>query len=158
MSSVFKRGPAALEANLTPMIDVTFLLIIFFVLVSQVVEVENVRMDLPKPKDAATVLPGDEQRAVLNVVPGPGGRARAYRLGGRTFPAGDAGVKALTDQLTSVFAESPQITVNLRADRGTRYEFVEPVMQAISSASSAASARSGSPVDARVNLVVVRDE
>ena len=47
MSSVFKRGNAKIEANLTPMIDVTFLLIVFFVLVSQIVEVENVPMSLP---------------------------------------------------------------------------------------------------------------
>ena len=48
------RGPALRDrppvaANLTPMIDVTFLLIVFFVVVSQIVEVENVEMELPRP-------------------------------------------------------------------------------------------------------------
>jgi biopolymer transport protein ExbD len=43
VSLIYRRGPAQISANLTPMIDVTFLLIVFFVLVSQIVEVENVR-------------------------------------------------------------------------------------------------------------------
>ena len=44
MSTVYRRGPAAIEANLTPMIDMTFLLIVFFVLVSQISELEVVEM------------------------------------------------------------------------------------------------------------------
>ena len=45
MPRIHKRGPAEIHANLTPMIDVTFLLIVFFVLVSQIVEVENVEIE-----------------------------------------------------------------------------------------------------------------
>ena len=41
MSAVFKRGRAEVHANLTSLIDVTFLLIVFFVLVSQIVDAEN---------------------------------------------------------------------------------------------------------------------
>jgi biopolymer transport protein ExbD len=155
MSIVFKRGPAAIEANLTPMIDVTFLLIVFFVLVSQIVEVENVQMDLPRPADPATVKQGEEQRTVINLVPAPGGRIRGYRLGTRTFPAGAAGVEALTAHLSSLYASNPQLAINLRADRGTRYELVAPVMQAITDAAGRVAGKGVSP---RVNLMVVRDE
>ena len=57
MSAIYKRQNAELSANLTPMIDVTFLLIIFFVVVSQIVEVENAELDLPRPDNAASELP-----------------------------------------------------------------------------------------------------
>ena len=53
MSRIHKRGTAELHANLTPMIDVTFLLIVFFVLVSQIVEVENVELKLPELEETA---------------------------------------------------------------------------------------------------------
>ena len=92
MSAVHRRGPAAIQANLTPMIDVTFLLIVFFVLVSQIVEVENVPMSLPEPEDPATELAGDEQRAVINVIPGPQGGCHGYRVGTQVFAEGDDGV------------------------------------------------------------------
>ena len=51
MSVLFKQDRGQVQANLTPMIDVTFLLIVFFVLVSQIVEVENVDLDLPTPRE-----------------------------------------------------------------------------------------------------------
>ena len=54
MSSIFRRGPAQAQANITPMIDVVFLLIVFFVLVSQIVDLESVDLDLPTPEHAAT--------------------------------------------------------------------------------------------------------
>ncbi len=63
--------PEPIAANLTPMIDVTFLLIIFFVLVSQIVEVENADLDLPRPEQAASELPSEQSRVVINV---PSGR------------------------------------------------------------------------------------
>ena len=56
MSRAFRRGRTDVQANLTPMIDVTFLLIVFFVLVSQIVEVENVDLLLPELEDPATDL------------------------------------------------------------------------------------------------------
>jgi biopolymer transport protein ExbD len=155
MSTIFPRGNATVESNLTPMIDVTFLLIVFFVLVSQIVEGESVPMNLPEPMEPVTELAGDEQRAVINIVPGSRGHADGYRLAGVTHPVGPAGIEALTAQLVGLFAANPQIAINLRADRLTRYEFVEPVMQAVSTAASRVPDQQVAP---RVNLVVVRED
>jgi biopolymer transport protein ExbD len=154
MSDQARRTPPEIQANLTPMIDVTFLLIVFFVLVSQIVEVENVDLDLPAPQDAVSTLPGDQQRVVINVLPGPKGRASGYRMGGRRFPAGTGGVESLTASLAALYRDAPGLGVNLRADRSTHYTWVEPILQAVSSAARA----SGRPdVAGRVNLLVTRE-
>ncbi len=155
MSIACKRGPAKVEANLTPLIDVTFLLIVFFVLVSQIVELENVDLDLPAPTDPVSELAGDEQRAVVNIVPKPDGDILEYRLGGRSYAADRDGLQAMTARLTSMYRNNPGLSVNLRADASTHYRWVEPVMQAVSNAALLSERESAV---ARVNLVVVRED
>lgn len=155
MSAIYKRGNAEVNANLTPMIDVTFLLIVFFVLVSQIVEVENVEMNLPEPIEALTEPTGEEQRAVINVVPGQTDSIEGYRVGTNQFPGGAEGVEALTEHLTAMFLANPDIAVNLRADRRTHYRWVQPAMQAVVNA-----ARRTGVVDmsAKINLVVINED
>ncbi len=155
MSALFKLQRAPIAANLTPMIDVTFLLIVFFVLVYQIVEVDNVEMELPRPQTPASELPGEQQRIVINVVPAPDGGARAYRMGGRTFSADTGGIAALSTSLAAMYRDNPALGVNLRADRATHYRWVEPVFQA---ASTAARLSGRDDVGGRINLVVVREQ
>jgi biopolymer transport protein TolR len=155
MSAIYKRGNANVEANLTPLIDVTFLLIVFFVLVSQIVEVEHVEMDLPQPRQPVSQKPGDESRVVINLLPAGDGSIRGYRLGGREFPPGADGAEQLAERLAEMYSANPGLDVNLRADRRTRYEWIDPVMQAIAQAAR----RSGhSGAVARVNLAVTRGD
>ncbi len=143
------------QANLTPMIDVTFLLIVFFVLVSQIVEVENVALELPTPVEPATMPPGEEQRAVINVLPGPAGRSLGYKLGGQIYPASGAGVEALANHLVNLYRANPSLRINLRADRATAYESIHPVLEGV----SRAAARAGVPgLVPRVQLVVVKED
>lgn len=155
MSAVHRRGPARIAANLTPMIDVTFLLIVFFVLVSQIVEVESVPLSLPELADPATAPMGEERRTVINVVPTSGGRAEAYRLGARSFAATPEGAAQLARELGALFAADPTLRVNLRADRGTRYEFVRPALRAVSEAAALSGHEGMRPT---VQLVVLREE
>ena len=155
MSTIFKRGPARPQANITPMIDVTFLLIVFFVLVSQIVDLENVDLELPAPDHAATRLPGEEPRAVVNVLPGPSGKSSGYRVAGESFEATPAGVQGLRSLLVELFQATPQMRVNLRADRRTAYRWVAPVFQAVRQAAVMADVGLDG---ASLNLVVVREE
>jgi len=155
LSRIYKRGDVQLQANLTPMIDVTFLLIVFFVLVSQIVEVENVDLRLPELNEPATEPPGEERRAVVNVVPGARGQAIEYRVGARSFRVDEDGMAQLTRHVASLFERSPAMRVNLRADRRTQYVWVQPVLEAISDAAARVDDRRVRP---RVNLVVVPEE
>ena len=153
MSAIFKRGNAVIYGNLTPMIDMTFLLIVFFVLVSRIVDRERVEMNLPQPKQAAAVKAGEESRVVVNVMPGSSGGINGYRVGGTSFGPDPAGVNAMTAHLTRLFQLNPAIHVNIRADRATQYEHVEPVMQAVSLAARA----TGNAMPGRVNLMVIQE-
>lgn len=155
MSAIYQRGNAKVEANLTPMIDVTFLLIVFFVLVSQIVEVENVEMNLPEPVDPLTVAVGDELRVVINIVPAPAGGIESYRLGTRNFGQGRDGIEAMTQHLQGLYEANPLIAVNLRADRRTHYQWIEPALQAVSTAASRVESASVSP---QINLVVIHED
>ncbi len=155
MSALGKQQRSEVQANLTPMIDMTFLLIVFFVLVSQIVEVENVDLDLPAPREPVSVLPGEEARVVINVLPGAAGKASGYRMGGRMYAAGTHGIQALTERLAGRYRENPGLSVNLRADRATQYLWIEPVFQAVSAAARLSGRRE---VTGRVNLVVTRED
>lgn len=155
MSIATKRGLARVEANLTPMIDVVFLLIVFFVLVSQIVDLENVEMQLPSLIDPASEIAGEEQRVVVNVEPGRDGDVKRYKLGGRFYDADLQGIKAMTKHLADLYKINPTLSVNLRADAGTHYKWVEPVMQAVANAAVLSEQPNAVP---RVNLVVVREE
>lgn len=153
MSAIYKRGNAVVRGNLTPMIDMIFLLIVFFVLVSRIVDRERVEMNLPQPKDAAAQKMGEESRVVVNVMPGIDGGIDGYRVGGTSFAADARGVIAMTAHLARLYQLNPAIQVNIRADRSTQYEHVEPVMHAVSLAARSA----GSETPGRVNLMVIQE-
>ncbi len=141
-SSVYQRGPGRVNANLTPMIDVVFLLMTFFMLVAQIQLSERVRVELP---DVESGLAGEVERegvVIVNVVPDAmlteaGGR---YRLGTRTFAGDAAGLASLED---AVSAARDRLVreglwagggVLVRADRATPYERVAPVFGVLSRA------------------------
>ena len=154
MNPKYRRQSTVIHANLTPMIDVTFLLIIFFVLVAQIVEVEQVEMDLPVPADPVSELAMEDQRVVINVVPDEDGRVLEYRMGALCYAPGVAGLSQLTDNLVTLYQTNPDLQINLRADQSTQYQHVEPVLEAIRQA--AYHVRDASLV-ARVNVAVRRE-
>ena len=144
-----------IQANLTPMIDVSFLLIVFFVLVSHISEVEHVEMALPRPTDPASEAPGQEQRVVINVMPGLLGDASGYKMGTRIYPPDEGGVAALTDRLAQMYESNPGVHITLRADRGTHYKWVQSAIRAIG---DGAGRVEGSELRPRINLAVERRE
>ena len=63
MTRARRRFPAAsIEANLTPMIDVSFLLIVFFVLVSRITDAEQAPMALPEVRAGSAARADDDAR------------------------------------------------------------------------------------------------
>lgn len=145
-----RHPPAEISANLTPMIDVTFLLIVFFALVSQIAGDEQVALSLARVWPGAAVRAEDDARAVLNVVPGEGDACAGYALGPRVFEPTPDGIAALAEALAVRYRSQPRLSVRLRADRTTAYAFVEPAMRAVTTAARLA----GGGAMPRIDFVV----
>ena len=154
MSRLFKTGPHSIQANLTPLIDVTFLLIVFFMLVLQITDLDSAEMDLPTPQDPVSEIFGDEHRVVIHVLPVAGGTASGYRLSGRDFGTDAESRTALSNVLAERYRQNPSLEVNLRADRSTHYSWVEPVFQVVR---DAARLSERDDVNGRINLVVSKE-
>ena len=144
-SKIYKRGTATAEMNITPLIDVTFLLIIFFMLVNNIVGEEMVEMFVPELHEPRTHPLGETSRVVVNVAPMPGsirdreadpllysGEAYMVKVGMQEFPIHD--MAGVTASLREAVATNPDIEVLLRADAALYYEQVQPVLVAITQA------------------------
>jgi biopolymer transport protein TolR len=142
-----QRPPARCQMNMTPMIDVTFLLIIFFMLVSNIVAEENPEMVLPVLREPQAAPIGDGERVVVNLEPQPYGRDRLrggadhlawpgqplrIRVGVRSHSLDDLGLVVQT--LSEARLANPNVEVLLRADSALHYHTVQPVLDAIAAA------------------------
>ncbi len=141
---------ATVEANLTPLIDVSFLLVVFFVLVSRIGDAEQAALALPSVAAGSAVRAEEDARIVVNVLPGEDGIAIGYTVAARQFSATPEGIAALAERLAEAYRENPKLSVRLRADRSTHFEWVEPAMRAVSTAARLA----GGGALPRLDLVV----
>jgi biopolymer transport protein ExbD len=73
------------------------------------------------------------------------------------FATDKSGLDSLSSHLASLYRLNPQTNVNIRADRTTQYEFVEPALRAVSIAARSVSSELPAAVNPRVNLMVVKD-
>jgi biopolymer transport protein ExbD len=108
--------------NMTPMIDVVFLLIIFF-LVSSHLAKQEVQFPLPLPTADSGSESLDESSARLTVNVMLDG---SLLLAGRQVTPDDLG-RRLRDKLQDA---GPNLQVRIRSDRGAPYRYVEPIMLA----------------------------
>lgn len=147
-SHITARGPVTPSMNITPLIDVVFLLIIFFMLVNNIVSDESVEMVLPELDPPHTRELGEVSRVVVNVAPEPfskqgrtgyplehPGRARYVKVGtgvGSQFAVEDT--VGITAALTALRTANPDLQVLLRADAALFYDEVRPVMGAVTAA------------------------
>ncbi len=148
MSKVIQRGAVAPSMNITPLIDVVFLLIIFFMLVNNIVSEETVDMILPEIENPQTRELGEVDRIVINVAPEP-----FTRSGREQFPLTHTGTASyikvgtgsnsrfeitdlpgITAKLKEAKAQRPDIQVLLRADGAIYYDLVQPLMGAVTAA------------------------
>lgn len=135
--------PSALSVNLTPMIDCTMLLVIFFLLTTQMASPNYIAMKLPKPLESIA-QETEQNRAVVNVVPHTemeirlGARADEaleYRVGTHHFGIGDLNkLVSKLKELRSLSKEPKDFRVEIRADRRLDYTQVEPIFAALQAA------------------------
>lgn len=145
-SQVFQRGPAVPEMNITPLIDVVFLLIVFFMLVNNIVAEEQVKMLVPNLTEPETQELGEVEKLTISLVP-PGGQRgeNPLILPGAAEPVavqvgplqrfGPQDYEGITAAVAERLAATKgELEVVLRADAGLMYESVEPIMAAVTAA------------------------
>ncbi len=116
------RRHAPATPNLTPMVDVVFQLIVFFVATSTLAKYEFARgITLPEARSGEPVA---TTRSMVTVNVLPDGTLLAA---GRTVTAAEV-EKSLRVKAQQVGAE--QVSLYIRADASTRYGAVEPVLLA----------------------------
>jgi len=125
----------ACELNLTSMLDVVFLLIVFFLLVSQFAE-PLPDLDLPRP-DQPQAKAAPQKRVVVSILPDHRGAAAAgvVQVEGDRVPAGASG--QITDALRRLArgAGGPEnLVIDLRADARLGYGEIAGVVDAITEA------------------------
>jgi len=116
----------SLGFNMTPMIDVVFLLIIFFLvsshLVRQDTQMESEELNLPQADSGRPADADLARRVVVNVLPDPASGGR-FVVGGRPMQS---------DELHKLIAyrdrSGRRMEVRIRADRTVPYRVVEPLM------------------------------
>ena len=119
MRSSNARDRVTVDINMTPMIDVTFLLIIFFLVSSHLAQ-QEVQMELELPS-AETGSRSDDQtrRVVVNVLP-----QGTILTGGKRVDPGE--LQRIIEFERQRVGEN--LEVRIRADRHVPYRVVEPIM------------------------------
>lgn len=117
------------------MVDVVFLLVVFFMLIAHLTREQRLDLVLPRLRQAQS----DEAQArallVLNVVPGSrAGSAAAYRMGSMDFDATPAGEAGLVAALRAAREREPELRVVVRAERTQAYDTVHPALRAVTTA------------------------
>jgi biopolymer transport protein ExbD len=116
-----RRRGLGLQFNLTPLIDVVFNLVIFFMITSHFVQrQESEEVDLPTATQVADE-PETPRRLVITVLPD-----ETFRVGGQAYDRGQ--VELLIRQEASHQGED--FEVQIRGDRVVPYGVVEPILLA----------------------------
>lgn len=108
------------DINLTPLIDVVFLLLIFFMVSTTFRKESDIRIDLP---EASQQEQTDAQKAYLEVVVDAGGR---YFVNGQ--PLADNRPQTLQKALTTAAGNNRKRTFIIRADANTPHQAVVTIM------------------------------
>ena len=110
------------------MIDVIFLLIVFFVAVSQIVDRDAVPLDLPAFSDTAASEIGVEDKVVVNLIGIEDDQVCQIHVGGHDIPLDDVETlyRVITTRLNGGADE-----IHIRAERTIAYQYVYEVFESI---------------------------
>ncbi|MCF6156925.1 MAG: biopolymer transporter ExbD [Candidatus Brocadia sp.] len=103
--------------NLTPMVDMLFLILLFFLVTSSFIEQPNIKLELPSTKYAST---GKIEERVLTI----------SRDGKLFFQNEPVERKNLVSVLKNAFSKQDEKTLILRADKNVSYGTVVDIMDA----------------------------
>ena len=125
--------------DMTPVIDVVFLLIIFFMLVCQFIVAERFRVEVPD--EIASAVPPKSAERPLTVTVLPDGDGTLYAIGNERLDIDNAEDIAplYAAAIDDYFQTHPAITnrvVRLRCDKSVAFGCVRPVLKGIAQSSA----------------------
>lgn len=107
--------------NMTALVDVVFLLLLFFMVTSSLRDETSLAVNLPESSAEAVVAESEPLTVVINL-------EGDYYINGKRLP--DAAVELLMNALREAAGETPEPLLNIHADRQVAYEKVVRVMEA----------------------------
>ncbi len=122
-----RRVSSAFGLNMTRMIDIVFLFIIFFMLVSQFSSAEHVKVELPDPYKSLARDVTVPEKVVLNIQLGEDYGPPTYSLGALRLES----LGELAERLEKQQAAQPELQVIVRADRGVEYLYVREALEVL---------------------------
>ncbi|MCC9607247.1 biopolymer transporter ExbD [Blastopirellula sp. JC732] len=118
--------PGQFDFNMTPMIDVVFLLIIFFLVSSHLAKQESqLPLPLPTAETGTEIVDDQSPRVVVNVE-----RDGKILLAGKAVTLEEIGKRLEFQRGQS----GDDLEVRIRCDRNVPYEYVKPIMLAAAEA------------------------
>ncbi len=126
MRPPLRHRPASVQINMTPMIDVTFLLIIFFLLSSHLAQQETqLELDLPAAASGRQAVDDERPRLSVNV------RTDGSVMFGSTETPPQEMSRRLRIERERLGSD---LEVRIRSDRSVPYSAVEPILLACADA------------------------
>ncbi|MHC4597461.1 MAG: ExbD/TolR family protein [Planctomycetota bacterium] len=127
-----ERKAAEMKMNLTPMIDVVFQLIIFFMLVTEMAQADLEVLSLPHASQASPDIGPEKRRITVNILaPEDRGICRVKVKGKVLDPRGLHGYLWNEAQIARD-PQDPRLCTRallIRADKDTTFRYVQHVMQ-----------------------------
>ncbi len=125
------QRPPRLAFNATPMVDVFFMLAIFYMLVTRFSSAEQVPMDLPRPEGSLAKVAHIPERVVINCRLADPSRSSPSSALYSVGPNQPESLATISDRLASLKRQSPNVKVIIRADRRLDYAPVRALMRVI---------------------------
>lgn len=130
LEDMFRAAPRRGTPAIAPLVDVVFLLIIFFILVSQIARERVLPIDLPDAALAGASVVIEDNTATVTVLPGSGDAdtAPAVRFANESFSTAASERGTLIEALEHARRERPGLRFILRAGAQEPYENVRAAL------------------------------
>ena len=117
------RAPRSddVDVNLTPLIDVVFLLLIFFMVSTSFVKESQIKLTLPEASEEVKELPADTVEIAIDA-------AGTWFVNGKAVP--DKGLDTLKTAIAAAIPEGVDPVVVIAADEGATHQEVIDIMDA----------------------------
>lgn len=110
---------------MAPMIDMVFLLLVFFMCVSSLAQADRLLVELDLPESTESTVPEDlSGRGTISVK--EDGTVHTAR--------GEVMIEEMQESVRAALRETPDLRIQLRADRGTPFEEIRRVLSACAEA------------------------